>query len=141
MKTYKTFFNRSKEKIVNSMALDEISNPKIDYGQSVTDKSKYRPNMPLLQQVNTGWKNESTLQFDFPDGKIDEEIGRQMAFIRSRGLTQSEFDAYLEVLSKMSDAQVKELKHDLSEELVKKLEAEKQKQAENNQKSNSNGTE
>lgn len=141
MKSYKTFFNRSKEKIVNSMSLDDISQNKIDYGKSVTDKSKYRPNMPLLHQVNTGWKDESVLLYDFPNGKIDEEIGRQMAFIRSRGLTQSEFDAYLDVLSKMSEAQVKELKHDLSEELVKKLEAEKQKQVETEKKSNSNGTE
>ena len=102
--------------------LQKVTRPKKEIGEKMVDDSKYRPNQPLLRQVN-GSCAEFTM-YDFPDGKIDESIGRDMAFLRRRGLTKSEFNSYLESLQYLSQEQktalVDELKQSVKEKLMDK---------------------
>lgn len=99
--------------------LIKIDYQKKDYGPKLVDDSKYRPNQPILKQVNGSCSE--CLNFDFPDGKIDNELGHQMAFLRQRGLTAVEFNNYLKSLEKLNAAQKEALKEELKDTIIDKL--------------------
>lgn len=68
-----------------------------DFGDSVTDKSTYRPTLSVVKSF-LGAQNPNLKQFvyDFPDGKDTNDINSYvMTYLRTPGLDPAEVDALI----------------------------------------------
>lgn len=100
-------------------------NPPVDYGESVTDKASYRPDISSARafagSVGVGTSSKVGV-YDFPDGK-DNGMTIQ-TFLRNRGLDITEIDAASNWLKDNAQKLVDEDNKKMISELKDKTDAE-----------------
>lgn len=117
--------------------------PDVDYGESVVDSSKYRPNLPSFQQVSSGSSFKGL--FDFSDGV---DTGLDLTYLRKRGIDQTEIDAFAERLQNLTAEQVRDLQTKIAydeiakerKKQIKEASSALQSELSNNQSSNPSST-
>lgn len=111
-----SYIKRYVRQLDGSLKLQWLPYPtSFDFGDSVTDKSKYKPNVPLYSQVTSDARLPSNLVYDFPDGK---DTGLDLTPLRNKSLDVVEISALKRSLerdwSKIRDRVEKELDSDES---------------------------
>lgn len=94
-----------------SLKLDWIPHFDVDYGESQTDKSNYRPNVPLYSQIEANKAMPSNLVYDFPDGK---DTGLNLTPLRDKSLDITEVQQIKNALQKSVDKQEKAIKDEMN---------------------------
>lgn len=107
MISYNTF-ERNKNGFLTQ---NDVKESKIDYGDSITDKSKYNPNMSSFI-ANQGAINNNPL-YHFNDGK---DNGLNMSIITNNRLDITEKEAIYKKLQKSTNEEIEKLYERLEEE-------------------------
>lgn len=100
MFTYNTF-ERSK---IGLLTINNYEDEKIDYGDSITDKSHYNPNLNSFI-ANQGYINNNPL-YHFPNG-VDNELN--MSLLTNKNLDITEKDALNKKITKQTKEKIDEL--------------------------------
>lgn len=107
MITFNTFV-RSKNGL---LTINEVKEDKINYGESITDKSHYNPQASSFIS-NQGYTNTKLL-YHFPTG---EDNGLNMALITNKNLDITEKEAVYNHLKTQTDKNINELIEQLEED-------------------------
>lgn len=108
-----------------SLKLDWIDKPVVNYGESVTDKSKYKPNVPLYSQIDFNKGMPDNLCYDFPDGK---DTGLDLTPLRNKSLDITEIADIKRSLEASTKRQKKAIDDEV-DKLLKEQSESKQSQA------------
>lgn len=100
MLTYNTFDRNKIGLLTQNNYEEEI----IDYGESITDKSHYNPNISTFI-ANQGYINNNPL-YHFPDG-VDNELN--MSLLTNKNLDITEKEALSKKISKQTKEKIDEL--------------------------------
>lgn len=87
-----------------SLKVDKVPIKTYSFGKSQSDKSKYRPNVPLYSQIDFNKGLPSNLVYDFPDGN---DTGLDLTPLRNKSLDITEIKQIKDSLQKSVDRQKK----------------------------------
>lgn len=97
----------------------------VDYGKSQTDKTHFRPNVSVWEDLQGATNNVGMYDNDYETGKI-------RSIVTNPSLDRAEVDEYMKNEYEQSIKEVRAEKAKMIEELMKQKEQEKQESVTNN---------
>lgn len=92
----------------------QITPFEIDFGDSVVDKTHFRPSLDNLDSFNSTASCNNIGKYDFPDGK---DIGLRVTQLRNLGADITEIQASLDAIKKATDEQKSTLVESLKKQV------------------------